>query len=81
MIYENVSDKMPLFKNCCCCVTLKSGAVMIGFITFVLDLSAILNQLVPKDNTGIELEEEEEENSPIFNIVNIILSLVYLISR
>jgi len=66
---------MPLFQNCCCCVTLKSGAVMIGFITFVLDLSAILNELVPKDN-----RQELEEDGPIFNIINIILSFLNLIS-
>jgi len=60
---------MPQIQNCCCCVTLKTGSVIIGVVTLSMSLIFIvLSSLLAYQEALLE------------DIVSIILHIVYLIS-
>jgi len=44
------SGKMPLFQQCCCCVTLQTGGVMMGLTTVALSLFSIVPMSISLTN-------------------------------
>ncbi len=41
---------MPLFQQCCCCVTLQTGGVMMGVMTLALSLFSIVPMSISLTN-------------------------------
>lgn len=71
---------MPLFQQCCCCVTLQTGGVMMGVMTLALSLFSIVPMSISLTNRmylsrvivymlgryGRQEEKGEGTNQPAF---------------
>lgn len=57
-------------KNCCCCIDLKLGGLILCYIELVASISSLLSPAAPVQNNGTEVHPER----------SIITSIVYLVA-
>ena len=41
---------MPLFTRCCCCVNMRTGGLMMGFMTLVMSIFSIVPMAISLSN-------------------------------